>query len=91
LTALNVARFRCRRRSDWRARLIVDLWITGIAHLLGLKCELLSYGIRHGQVDALPGTGLNLQMLAHYPLHADGGQGVYCQLVERNDRCDAAD
>jgi hypothetical protein len=25
LTALNVARFRCRRRSDWRARLIVDL------------------------------------------------------------------
>lgn len=24
-TALNVARFRCRRRSDWRARLIVDL------------------------------------------------------------------
>ena len=25
LTALNVARFRWRRRSDWRARLIVDL------------------------------------------------------------------
>jgi hypothetical protein len=56
LTALNVPRFRCRRRSDWRARLIVDLWITGMAHLLCLKSELLSYGMRNGQVDPCAGS-----------------------------------
>ena len=31
-TALNVARFRACRLTAWRARRIVDLWMTGIAN-----------------------------------------------------------